>query len=66
MKTVGVNRAPARIRHSGRAENSSRDTLKKKRKWVLHFVVSEHPGSGLDPPIGLDQKGVLQLSGIIA
>ena len=55
MKMVGVNRAPVRIRHSGRVGNSGRDTFEKKNGCYT-LVVSEHPGFGSDPPIGSDQK----------
>ena len=58
MKTVGVNWAPIRIRHSSRVEDSGRNTFEKK-KWVLHLVVSEHPEFGSDMPIGSDREGVL-------
>ena len=60
MKTVEVNWAPIRITHSGQAGDLGLDPLEKKKR-VLHLVVSEHPGSGSDPPIGSDRKGVLHI-----
>ena len=61
MKTVGVNRAPVRIHHSGRAGDSDCDTFEKKKIRVLNLVVLEHPESGSDSLIGSNRKGVLQL-----
>ena len=63
MKTVGVNRAPVRIFHLERVGDSGCDTFEKKNKKirVLHLVVSEHLGSGLDPPIRSNKKGVLHM-----
>ena len=63
MKTVGVNRAPIRIRPSGRARDSGRNTFtkKKKKKQMKNKQkeLNEHPETGSDPLIKLDRKGVL-------
>ena len=61
MKTVGVNRAPIRIRPSSRAGDSGCDTFTKKKKQMKNKQkeLNKHPESGSDPPIGSDRKGVL-------
>ena len=71
MKTVEVNQALVRIRSSGHAGDSSRYTFTKKKQTNKQMKskqkeLNEHPGIGSDPPIGLDRKGVLHLSGIRA
>ena len=40
MKTVGVNQAPVRIRHSGRARDSGRDTFEKKKGVIKNALRS--------------------------
>ena len=61
MKTVGVNRAPVRIRHLGWAEDSGRDIFEKENlnKMVKKKDFNEHLGIGSDPPIWSDRKWVL-------
>ena len=52
MAPAGRPQVSVRICQSGRARLGGRYTL----------VVSEHLGSGLDPPIGSDLEGVLHES----
>ena len=74
MKMIGVNRAPVWIRPSGQAGDSGCDTFTKKKKKKKKQMKSkqkekkkkkkelnEHPGSGSDPLIGSDRKGVRHL-----
>ena len=64
MKTVGVNRAPVRIRQSGRVGDSGRNTLKikqtNKQMKSKQKELNEHPGTGSDPLFRLNRKGMLQ------
>ena len=60
MKTVGVNRASVRIHLSGLAGDSGRDTFTKKKMKSKQKELNEHLGTGSDPPIRSDRKGVLQ------
>ena len=50
MDSIERPRVSVQIRQPGRARLGGHYTL----------VVSEHPGSGLNPPIRSDQEGVLQ------
>ena len=68
-ENVGVNRASVRIRHSGRAENSGRDTFEKENliKRKIKELNGRLRGFGSDPPIGSGQaRGLLHFSGIRA
>ena len=64
-KNVGVNRAPVRIRHSGRAGDSGRDTFENENliTWKIKEINRASPGFGSDSPFGLDRaRGLLHES----
>ena len=63
MKTVGVNQDPVRIYPSGRAGDSGCDTFTKEKKQMKskQKELNEHLGTGSDPPIESDRKGVSHL-----
>ena len=56
-ENVGVNRASVRIRHSGRAGDSSRDLFEKENliKRKIKEINWASPGFGSDSPFGLDR-----------
>ena len=56
-KNIGVNRVPVRIRHSGRAKDSGRDTFEKENLIKCKIKeLNERPRSfGSDSPIGSDR-----------
>ena len=64
-ENVGVNRAPVRIRHSGRAGDSGRDTFENKNLITLKIKrnkTERSRGFGSDSPTGSDRAwGTLQL-----
>ena len=62
-ENVGVNRAPVRIRHSGRAEDSDRDIFGKENLITRKIKVINRAslGFGSDSPFGSDwARGSLQ------
>ena len=62
-ENVGVNRAPVRIRHSGRVGDSGRDIFEKENLITrkIKEINRASPGFGLDSPIGADRaRGSLQ------
>ena len=68
-ENVGVNRAPVRIRHSGRARDSGRDTFEKENliKCKIKELNGRPRGLGSDSPIGSGRaRGSLHFSGIRA
>ena len=63
-KNVGVNRAPVRTRHSGRAGDSGRDTFEKENliKCKIKELNGRPRSFGSDPPFGSGQaRGLLQI-----
>ena len=68
-ENVGVNRAPVRIRHSGRAKDSGRDIFEKKNLITrkIKEINRASSGFGSDSPFGSDWvRGSLHFSGIRA
>ena len=62
-ENVGVNRAPVRIRHSGRAKDSGRDIFEKEKLITrkIKELNRASPGFGSDSPFGSDRAwGLLQ------
>ena len=62
-ENVGVNWAPIRIRHSGRAGDSGRDIFEKENliTWKIKEINRASPGFGSDSPFGSDRaRGSLQ------
>ena len=65
MKMVGVNRAPVQILPSSRVGDSGHNNFTKKKIKSKQKELNEHPGTGSDPPIGSDQKGVVQQGSLL-
>ena len=68
-ENFGVNRAPVRIRHSGRAGDSGRDTFENKNLITqkINEINRASPGFGSDSSFRSDRAwGLLHFSGIRA